>query len=242
MSKDISLLDQKGSEVLLGETLMVPIANSMVYLRPLYVSPTTNPQPQLQYVVAVLGKNVQIDTSLNAVLSDLLQTTVTLPTGTGVPSTGTVPAAVAGILQAAQTDYNNALAALKADNLTPVPAGPPDDGPADQRGPAGARDGGARLDADHDDDHHGAADQGQVDQDDDVVDELYDVVDHHDGADQHRAQGRRHDLVDVDVDDTGVGVGPRVGLRRGGRASRAGPRGRFCGAAGHGCGAGLLVP
>ena len=118
VSKDISLLDQKGSEVLLGETLMVPIANSMVYLRPLYVSPTTNPQPQLQYVVAVLGKNVQIDTSLNAVLSDLLQTTVTLPTGTGVPSTGTVPAAVAGILQAAQTDYDNALAALKADNLT----------------------------------------------------------------------------------------------------------------------------
>ncbi len=117
VSKDISLLDTKGSEVLLGETLMVPIADSMVYLRPLYVSPTTNPQPQLEYVVAVLGKNVQIDTSLSAVLSDLLQTTVTLPSQSGAPSTGTVPAAVAGILQTAQTDYNNALAALKADNL-----------------------------------------------------------------------------------------------------------------------------
>ncbi len=56
VSKDISLLDQKGSEVLLGETLMVPIANSMVYLRPLYVSPTTNPQPQLQYVVGRPGQ------------------------------------------------------------------------------------------------------------------------------------------------------------------------------------------
>ena len=118
VSKDISLLDQKGSEVLLGETLMVPIANSMVYLRPLYVSPTTNAQPQLQYVIAVLGKNVQIDSSLSAVLSDLLQTTVTLPSGgtTGTP-TGTVPAAVAAALQAAQTDYNNALTALKNDNL-----------------------------------------------------------------------------------------------------------------------------
>ena len=61
VSSDITLLDQHGSEVLLGETLMVPIANSMVYLRPLYASPTTNPQPQLQYVVAVLGKTVQID-------------------------------------------------------------------------------------------------------------------------------------------------------------------------------------
>ena len=116
VSKDISLLDTKGSEVLLGETLMVPISNSMVYLRPLYVAATTNPQPQLEYVVAVLGKNVEIDTSLSAVLSDLLQTTVSLP-GTGVPSSGTVPTAVSGFLSAAQTDYSNALAALKAGNL-----------------------------------------------------------------------------------------------------------------------------
>ncbi len=118
VSKDISLLDQRGSQVLLGETLMVPIADSMVYLRPLYVAATTNPQPQLAYVVAVLGKNVKIDVSLQAVLGDLLQTTVTLPTGSGgVPSSGTVPAAVAGYLQQAQTDYTNALAALKAGNL-----------------------------------------------------------------------------------------------------------------------------
>jgi hypothetical protein len=117
VSSDITLLDQHGSEVLLGETLMVPIANSMVYLRPLYASPTTNPQPQLQYVVGVLGKTVQIDTSLTAVLSDLLQTTV-LPPASGVSSTGTVPAAVAGLLQQAQTDYSSALAALKAQNLS----------------------------------------------------------------------------------------------------------------------------
>ena len=117
VSKDISLLDTKGSEVLLGETLMVPIANSMVYVRPLYVSPTTNPQPQLEYVIAVLGKNVQIDTSLPNVLTDLLGTTV-LPPGQSGTSTGTVPSAVTGILQNAQTDYTNAQAALKAGNLS----------------------------------------------------------------------------------------------------------------------------
>ena len=117
VSKDISLLDTKGSEVLLGETLMVPIANSMVYLRPLYVSPTTNPQPQLEYVMGVLGKNVQIDTSLPNVLTDLLGTTV-LPPGQAGSSTGTVPSAVAGILGQAQTDYTNAQAALKAGNLS----------------------------------------------------------------------------------------------------------------------------
>jgi uncharacterized protein len=117
VSSAITLLDQHGSEVLLGETLMVPIANSMVYLRPLYSSPTTNPQPQLVSVVGVLGKTVQIDTSVFTVLSDLLQTTV-LPPESGVTSSGTVPAAVAGLLQQAQTDYTNALGALKAQNLS----------------------------------------------------------------------------------------------------------------------------
>jgi hypothetical protein len=117
VSSQISLLDQHGSEVLLGETLMVPVADSMVYIRPMYVSPTTNAQPQLTDVIAVLGKKVKIDTSLSSVLTDLLQTSVSLPSGSGGPTTGTVPAAVSSYLSAAQTDYTNALAALKAGNL-----------------------------------------------------------------------------------------------------------------------------
>lgn len=117
VSTDITLLDQKGSEVLLGETLMVPIGNAMVYLRPLYASPTTNPQPQLQYVIAVLGKDVEIETSLSAVLSDIFNATVTLPSESGVSPGGQVPAAVAGILAQAQADYASAKAALAAGDL-----------------------------------------------------------------------------------------------------------------------------
>jgi hypothetical protein len=71
----------------------------------------------LQYVVGVIGKTVKIDSSLTATLSDLLQTTVLPPSGSGAPSTGTVPAAVAGLLEQAQNDYNAAIADLKADNL-----------------------------------------------------------------------------------------------------------------------------
>jgi hypothetical protein len=81
------------------------------------VAATTNPQPQLAYVVAVLGKTVKIDTSLSAVLTDLLQTTVLPPSSTGASSSGTIPAALSAILQQAQTDYNNAKAALAAGNL-----------------------------------------------------------------------------------------------------------------------------
>jgi uncharacterized membrane protein (UPF0182 family) len=117
VSSAITLLNQHGSQVLLGETLMVPIADSMVYIRPLYVAASSNPQPKLEYVVAVLGGTVAFDTSLSAVMSDI--THVALPSSsTGGSSTGTVPAALSSILAAAQTDYDNAQAALKAQNLS----------------------------------------------------------------------------------------------------------------------------
>jgi hypothetical protein len=89
----------------------------MVYIRPLYVAASSNPQPKLEYVVAVLGGTVKLDTSLTNVLSDI--TGVTLPSSTnGSSSAGTVPAAIASILAAAQTDYNNAQTALKAQDLS----------------------------------------------------------------------------------------------------------------------------
>jgi uncharacterized protein len=117
VSAEITLLNREGSQVLLGETLMVPIGNSMVYLRPLYTAASTNPQPQLAYVIAVLGKNVGFEKTLSQALSDVLKTTVTVPTGGGVSTSGTLPAAVASILQAAQADYTNAQSALTSGNL-----------------------------------------------------------------------------------------------------------------------------
>ena len=138
VSKDISLLDTKGSEVLLGETLMVPIANSMIYLRPLYVASTTNPQPQLEYVVAVLGKNVQIDTSLQAVLSDLLQITVALPSGGR--HIGGHRAVGGGEHPAGGPDrLHECPGGAQGRQPVAVPDRHPGHGPADQAGAAGAR-------------------------------------------------------------------------------------------------------
>ena len=129
VSKDITLLDQKGSEVLLGNTLMVPVGNAVVYLRPLYVASSTNPLPRLTYVIGVVGQRVVIDSSLSQTLSDILQTTVTTQSGTGNDATGggggtgtgtgvgTVPTQVQQYLNTAQSDYQAALAALKNGDL-----------------------------------------------------------------------------------------------------------------------------
>ena len=129
VSKDITLLDQKGSEVLLGNTLMVPVGDAVVYLRPLYVASSTNPLPRLTYVIGVVGQRVVIDSSLSQTLSDILQTTVTTQSGTGNSATGggsgtgtstgvgTVPTQVQQYLNTAQSDYQAALAALKNGDL-----------------------------------------------------------------------------------------------------------------------------
>ena len=120
VSKDISLLDQKGSEVLLGNTLMVPVGNAMVYLRPLYVASSTNPLPQLNSVIGVIGRNVYIESTLAQTLSDLFGTSVSTASGSGSGSspppaiTGSLPAAVQQYLIAAQNLYTQALAALKS--------------------------------------------------------------------------------------------------------------------------------
>jgi hypothetical protein len=121
VSQEITLLDQHGSEVLLGNTLMVPVGQAIVYLRPMYVASLSNPQPQLEYVVGVLGQKVVIQSTVSQTLSKLLHTKVSTggsgPPSITPPTTGTVPAVVQQDLAVAQTDYTNALAALQAQDL-----------------------------------------------------------------------------------------------------------------------------
>jgi uncharacterized membrane protein (UPF0182 family) len=121
VSKDITLLNHDGSKVLLGNTLMVPVGQSIVYLRPLYVASSSIPQPQLTYVVGVLGQKVVIDSTVAQTLSDLLHTTVTSGGTQGNPGTstgtGAVSSDVARDLEAAQADYSAAQAALAAGSL-----------------------------------------------------------------------------------------------------------------------------
>jgi uncharacterized membrane protein (UPF0182 family) len=123
VSSDITLYDQHGSEVLLGNTLMVPVGRSIVYLRPLYVASSANPLPQLTDVIGVLGQRVVIESSLSQTLSTLLGTSISTPGGSPAtgpstgPSTGTVPTQVQDELNAAQSYYDQALTALKAGDL-----------------------------------------------------------------------------------------------------------------------------
>jgi uncharacterized membrane protein (UPF0182 family) len=124
ISGKITVLDQKGSTVTTGAMQILPVSGALVYLVPLYVSSSTNPFPQLKYVVAVLGNSVAMGSSSSAsgARADALQAVLNsaVPVG-GVGPLGqpTAPTAaeVRTALEQALRLESAAKAALASGNL-----------------------------------------------------------------------------------------------------------------------------
>jgi uncharacterized membrane protein (UPF0182 family) len=126
VSKDISLLNTNGSQVILGNVLMLPVGQSMLYFRPLYVQSTRNPVPQLQRVIAVYsgpGGNSQVEegNTLADALSLVFQgLTIPSPAANGSsPSRAGAPASaqVQNLIAQAAQDFQQAQNDLKAGNF-----------------------------------------------------------------------------------------------------------------------------
>lgn len=115
VSRQITLLNTNGSSVLLGNVLMIPVAQGLLYIQPLYVQSTRNPFPELQQVVAVYGSKYAIESSLQAALTDVFQSPVSTAPGSAV--SGTLSPQVRSLLDDAQTQYQHSLTDLKNGNL-----------------------------------------------------------------------------------------------------------------------------
>ncbi len=127
VSRQITLLGQNGSQVILGDVAVVPVGQSMLYLRPLYVQSSRNALPILDDVIAVLNNDVAMAPTLQAAVSQVLGSLVSLggqPSGSGTvtPGSGTVQtsaarAEAAQLAAEAASVYKQAEADLKAGNL-----------------------------------------------------------------------------------------------------------------------------
>jgi uncharacterized membrane protein (UPF0182 family) len=116
VSQKVTLLDQRGTKVLFSDLILLPIDQSVMFVRSMYV--VSNDTPLVQYVVLSWDSKVYIDTTLRAALARAFPqsnpqtwetpraetqpgtqpgttpgttTTTTAPPGTGVPQT-TAPA------------------------------------------------------------------------------------------------------------------------------------------------------
>lgn len=128
VSKEITLLDQNGSRVTLGTVQLLPIADSLLYVRPLYVSSAQSSFPELVDVIVLYGKEIAVEPTLSAALRDVFGTAAGVR-GTGrtggsvtplpVPSSGSSPVAskVRHLIDEASIAYARAERALAAGHL-----------------------------------------------------------------------------------------------------------------------------
>lgn len=120
ISQQLTLWDQKGSGVIRGKLIVIPIENSFLYVVPLYLKAEGTNFPQLKRVIVATGDRVVMEPTLDESLSDLFETATT-PAGTQ-PS-GKQPPLAKATLDQARADLAQAQKAIDSlKNLLATPA------------------------------------------------------------------------------------------------------------------------
>jgi uncharacterized protein len=137
ISRQLTLWDQRGSEVIRGELLVIPIEESLIYVQPIYLRAEGGSIPELKRVVVahenrvVMGET--LEEGLNALFgSGAAQTRTSVEDSvntvgvseqavTGAGAAPSIPLAApsaetARLLQEAQTHYDRAIAAQRSGN------------------------------------------------------------------------------------------------------------------------------
>jgi uncharacterized membrane protein (UPF0182 family) len=72
ISKDLTLWNQQGSQVLRGQTLVLPIENSFLYVEPIYIQASQASMPQLKKVAVAMGNHLAYADTYEEALSQLI--------------------------------------------------------------------------------------------------------------------------------------------------------------------------
>jgi len=89
VSRQISLWDQRGSTVIQGSLLAIPIEESLLYVRPLYLKADTGKIPELKRVIVAYENKIVMEETLERGLARLFGTSIGQPAkpgGVTVPS------------------------------------------------------------------------------------------------------------------------------------------------------------
>ena len=89
ISRQVSLWDQRGSTVIRGDLLVIPIEESLLYVQPLYLQAEGGRIPELKRVVVAYQNRVVMEETLDGALTELFG-------GTTRPRNQPVPAVAAG--------------------------------------------------------------------------------------------------------------------------------------------------
>ncbi|WP_321476270.1 UPF0182 family protein [uncultured Paludibaculum sp.] len=71
ISKDLTLWNQQGSQVLRGQMLVLPVENTLLYIEPIYIQASEARMPQLKKVVVAMGNRLIYTDTYEQALSEL---------------------------------------------------------------------------------------------------------------------------------------------------------------------------
>jgi uncharacterized protein len=127
ISQQYSLWNQMGSKVILGNLLVFPIEDSLLYVEPLYIRAADGQLPELKRVIAAYGGRTVMGVDLNSTLASLFKgyEGVTAPAAAAIQaaahakaSTSLTSGPVGFAPGAAAADYHAALQALRSGDWT----------------------------------------------------------------------------------------------------------------------------
>jgi len=109
ISKDLSLWNQQGSRVLRGNTLVLPVAGTFLYVEPIYIQATQAKLPELKKVVLAVGNRLVYSDDLAQAIAELARPpegTTAAPSAPAAPGTAplatTTPAIPADVLHSVE--------------------------------------------------------------------------------------------------------------------------------------------
>ena len=121
ISPQITLWNQQGSEVIQGTLLIIPVENSLLYVRPLYLRSAGGKMPELKRVIVAYQNQIAMEDTLDAALEKIFRrgVVITLPEAdpTAAPDLGpdtTGTESIETLAGLAQQHYERALQAQKA--------------------------------------------------------------------------------------------------------------------------------
>ncbi|MDX1412329.1 MAG: UPF0182 family protein, partial [Nitrospirales bacterium] len=73
ISQQFSLWDQRGSSVIRGNLLVIPVNNRFLYVEPIYLKSDTSALPELKRVIVATDTRIAMDITLSGALASLLE-------------------------------------------------------------------------------------------------------------------------------------------------------------------------
>ena len=131
IARQISLWDQRGSQVIQGNLLVIPIEEALLYIRPLYLRAESGRIPELKRVIVAFENRIAMEETLEESISKLFMQDLNLSGREAPPimtesgstvsasapgTSATDPAAALRLIEQAGDAYNRAVAAQREGN------------------------------------------------------------------------------------------------------------------------------